>query len=287
MKSPREIIAEKIFLCAAVASGLVTFAIFGFMLLMSLPLLKGGHILHILTGNWDPKSGSYGIYPMIVATFAISSLSVLVAFPLSLGYAAFVNVIGPKVLRRLLRRFVQMMTGIPTVIYGFVGIFLLVPLVREYLNAGSGMCILTASIMLAVLVSPTMILFFSDSFKAVPKSYLDAAEGLGATPIQKLLYVVLPVAKRGILVGLVLALGRALGDTLIALMLAGNAVEVPGSLFDAARSLTAHIALVIASDYESLEFKSIFACGIVLYGLTTLVVLSLRLLADRRGGGQR
>lgn len=283
MKFPGEAIAEKIFLFAAIASGIVTFAIFGFMFFMSLPLLREGRILDILTGQWAPKSGSYGIYPMILGTFAISSLSVLMAFPLCLGYAGFVNIIGPTAFRRPLRRFVQMMTGIPTVLYGFVGIFLLVPLVREYLRAGSGMCILSASIMLAVLVSPTMILFFSDSFRAVPKSYLDAADGLGATPVQKLLYLVLPVAKKGILMGLVLALGRVLGDTLVSLMLAGNAIAVPGSILDAARSLTAHIALVIASDYESLEFKSIFACGIVLYALTTLVVLSLRLLTSHDG----
>lgn len=284
MKSRKEAIAEKSLLFAAITSGLVTFAIFGFMLFMSFPLLREAHLFHILTGQWAPKSGSYGIYPMIAGTFAISSLSVFMAFPLCLGYAGFMNVTGPKAFAPFLRRFVQMMTGIPTVIYGFVGIFLLVPLVREYLRAGSGMCILSASIMLAVLVSPTMILFFSDSFRAVPRAYLDAADGLGATPVQKLLYVVLPEAKRGILMGVVLGLGRALGDTLVALMIAGNAVEVPGSVLDAARSLTAHIALVIASDYESLEFKSIFACGIVLYVLTTLAVLSLRLLSSRDRG---
>jgi phosphate transport system permease protein len=172
------------------------------------------------------------------------------------------------------------MTGIPTVVYGFVGIFLLVPIVRGVHGGGSGLCVLSAALMLAVLISPTMILFFSDSLDRVPKSYQDAADALGATPSQKLLLVMLPQAKKGILSGLILAFGRAVGDTMIALMIAGNAVQIPESVFDAARALTAHIALVIAADYESLEFKSIFVCGVVLYLFVALMVSGLHRLSN-------
>jgi phosphate transport system permease protein len=132
--------------------------------------------------------------------------------------------------------------------------------------------------MLAVLISPTMILFFNDSLDRVPKSYQDAADALGATPSQKLLLVMLPYAKKSILSGLILAFGRAIGDTMVALMIAGNAIQVPESVFDAARALTAHIALVIAADYERPEFKSIFVCGLVLYLFVALMISSLRLL---------
>ncbi|HOE18391.1 MAG TPA: phosphate ABC transporter permease subunit PstC [Syntrophorhabdaceae bacterium] len=286
MRSGREIAAEKFFLLSTVVSGSITVAIFGFMFFMALPLLSGGKILHILTGSWSPVDGSFGILPMIVSTLAISFLSIVISFPMSIGCSSFIAELGPRRLSRYLKKIVQVMTGIPTVIYGFVGIFLLVPVVREAAGGGSGMSVLTAAIMLSVLISPTMILFFNDSFERVPASYLTAAEGLGASSVQKLLYVILPNARKGIFVGLILAFGRALGDTLVALMIAGNSAQVPGSVLDSARTMTAHIALVIAADYESLEFKSIFACGMVLYLFTTMIVVSVRYFTFGRGSGR-
>ena len=273
-----ETIAEKLFLLSAVVSVSVTVLIFGFMFILGLPLIEGGHFFDLMTRPWAPYHGLYGIYPMIVGTLAIALLSVIFAFPLSLGCASLISVLGSRGFSRFFRRVVQIMTGVPTVIYGFVGVLLLVPVIRELFQRGSGMCILSASLMLAVLVSPTMILFFSDSFDLVPKSYRDAVDSLGGSDVQKFLYVILPCAWKGVLTGLILGLGRALGDTLIALMIAGNAIHVPGSLLDSARTLTSHIALVIAADYDSLEFKSIFACGVTLYVFTTLIVLGVRAL---------
>jgi phosphate transport system permease protein len=176
------------------------------------------------------------------------------------------------------------MTGIPTVIYGFVGIFLLVPLVREMSGRGSGLSILTAGLMLAVLVAPTMILFFADGLAKVPRAYCHAVTALGGTPVQRFLYVMLPQASRSILAGLVLGFGRAVGDTMIALMLAGNAVAQPESLLDAARTLTAHIALIIAADFDSLEFRTLFICGLTLYLVTTLAVVVMRRVAEKQKG---
>ncbi len=228
-----------------------------------------------------PQQGFYGIYLMIVGTSVISLLSLLIAFPVSLGCSFLISSIGPKSLSAVFRRIVQMMTGIPTVIYGFVGIFLLVPLIREFFQGGSGMCILTAALMLGVLISPTMILFFCDSFDRVPRSYIDAADSLGANRVQTLLYVILPSAREGIVIGVLLAFGRAVGDTLVSLMIAGNSIAEPKSILDSVRTLTAHIALVIAADYESPEFRSIFACGLVLYLFITIVILAVRRLAFR------
>jgi len=282
MRSMKETIAERAFLLSAIVSGSITLIIFGFMLFMALPLLSGGKILRILSGAWSPGNGSYGIFPMIVSTLAISLLSVAISFPVSIGCSGFIGVLGPKQLNRYLKKIVQVMTGIPTVIFGFVGIFLLVPIVRELADKGSGMSVITAALMLSVLISPTMILFFNDSFEMVPRSYLEAVDGLGANKVQKLVYVILPNAGKGIVMGLILAFGRAMGDTLVALMIAGNSTQVPGSIFDSARTLTAHIALVIAADYESIEFKSIFACGIVLYLFTTAIVLGVRYFTSGR-----
>jgi phosphate transport system permease protein len=132
--------------------------------------------------------------------------------------------------------------------------------------------------MLALLILPTIVLFLTDAFNSVPKNYVNAAEALGATSVQKLIYVIIPSAWKGIISGLVLAAGRAVGDTMISLMIAGNALQIPKGLSDAARTLTSHIALIIASDYESPEFKSIFVCGLILFVFTMLIVLILRLL---------
>jgi len=272
---------EKIFLLSTIISSSITLLILGFMAYMALPLLRGG-LFRLLTEPWMPQQGFYGIYPMIVGTSVISLLSLLIAFPVSLGCSFLISSIGPKSLSAVFRRIVQMMTGIPTVIYGFVGIFLLVPLIREFFQGGSGMCILTAALMLGVLISPTMILFFCDSFDRVPRSYIDAADSLGANRLQTLLYVILPSAREGIVIGVLLAFGRAMGDTLVSLMIAGNSIAEPKSILDSVRTLTAHIALVIAADYESPEFRSIFACGLVLYLFITIVILAVRRLAFRK-----
>ena len=268
--------AEKFFWVAAILSLSVTVLIFGFMVILGLPLFKGGQFFEILSNPWLPDHGIFGIYPMIVGTLSIALIGLGFAFPLCLGCSVFISVLGSKRLGRVLKKTVQLMTGIPTVVYGFVGIFLLVPIVREVFESGSGMCILSASLLLAILISPTMILFFSDSFDQVPKPFLDAVDALGGNNAQKILYVILPYSWRGVLTGLILALGRAMGDTMIALMVAGNAVALPDSVLDSARTLTAHIALIIASDFESLEFKTLFACGIILYLFTTVIAVSVR-----------
>ncbi|ABA88084.1 phosphate ABC transporter, membrane protein PstC [Syntrophotalea carbinolica DSM 2380] len=276
MKKIGELVAERAFFLSAVASSSITIGILVFMVFMGLPLIREGGGYHLLLKSWSPYQGSFGIYPMIVGTAAISFLSLAVAFPVSLGCSFLIATIAPKPVSRGLRRIIELMTGIPTVIYGFVGIFLVVPLVREWFQSGSGMCVFTAALVLGIMISPTMTLFFSDSFDRIPRSYLDAADALGASHVQKLLYVMLPAAKKGMLNGVILALGRAVGDTLIALMLAGNAVRVPASVLEPARTLTAHIALVIAADYESPEFRSIFACGVVLYLFTMAVTFLVR-----------
>ena len=268
---------ERLFFLAAVGSALLTVAIFLLLCQLGRPLFQHGGLGTLLCSPWNPGHGQYGIYPMIVGSLSIAFLSVLISFPFSLGCAFFITHFGPLALRRKLLNLVRFMTSIPTVVYGFVALFLLVPFMREYLTGGSGMNILTASVMLAVLIAPTMIIFFVDSLQRVPLSFRQAVDALGGSPAQQLLYVVLPMAWPGIINGLLLGLGRAMGDTLISLMLAGNAVAVPTAMTEAARTLTAHIALVMAADFASMEFQSIFACGIFLYLFTALLIVALRL----------
>ncbi len=272
----KENIAITGFYAASILSGATTLIILGFMIVLSFPIFSEGLIFNMLTKPWSPDQGLFGLGPMIVGTFLISFLALLISFPVSLGCSFFVGILNPKGLGRYLKKLVQLMTAIPTVIYGFVGIFLLVPLVRELFLKGSGMCILSASIMLAILISPTMILFFNQSFKMVPENYINALDALGGNSAQKFLYVILPNAKKGIITGLILSFGRAIGDTLIALMISGNSVASPESILDSARTLTAHIALIIAADFDSIEFKTLFICGICLYIITSTGVILAR-----------
>jgi len=278
MRPSIEKFAENGFLLSTLLSASITLLILSFMFLFGLPLFKEGHIIDFFRLGWNPYEGKFGVLPMIVGTGIIASLALVIAAPFGIGCSALISVFSQKGLGRFVRKLVEFMTGIPTVIYGFVAIFLLVPVVREILERGTGMCVLSASLMLAVLILPTIVLFLSDAFNSVPGSYLDAADALGASPVQKLIYVIIPSAWKGIISGLILAAGRAVGDTMIALMIAGNALQIPAGLSDSARTLTSHMALIIASDYESPEFKSIFLCGLILFVFTALIVFVLRML---------
>jgi len=281
MRFSGESIARSVFLLCTIASAIIIASILVFMIALGLPLFKGSGFLSLWTGPWAPHEGLYGIFPMILGTLWIALLATILSLPLSVGTVFVTTSLGGPRLRGVLGALVRFMAGIPTVIYGFVGIFLLVPLIREWFG-GSGMCVLTAGIVLAILISPTMILFFSDSLRAVDPAYVQAAKALGANRIQRLLYVMIPRAIGGMTSGLILALGRALGDTLIALMLAGNAIRAPHGFLEPARTLTAHIALVKAADFNSLEFRSIFACGIALYLLTSAAVITVRFMERKR-----
>lgn len=269
--------SEYIFLTAAVFSGLLTVTVFFFLFLFGLPLLQSGQLTDLLFSFWSPDKGLYGIYPMLISSLALAGLSMLISFPVSLGCSFIITSLAPIRLRRVLLTMVRVMTGIPTVVYSFAALFLLVPLMRNIIGQGSGMCILTAAPVLALVIAPTMIIFFVNSFNKVSASSTLAVDALGGSEIQKLLYVIIPQAWPGIVNGVLLGFGRAMGDTMVSLMLAGNSTAPPESVTESARTLTAHIALVMAFDFDSMEFKSIFICGLFLYILTAALMLLFRM----------
>ncbi len=275
-----------LFRLAAYGCGLLTIAVLVMMFQLGRPLFVDGQFFSLLGQSWQPGHQLYGIYPMIIGSVKISLLALTFSFPISLGTALLATGIAPRMLQRYMLALVRFMAGVPTVVYGFVAIFLLVPFMREHVSHGSGLNILTASLVLAVLIAPTMIIFFVNGLQGVDEIYCRATDALGATPVQRLLYLQLPQAWPTIVSGIIMGLGRAMGDTLISLMLAGNSIGVPTSISDSARTLTAHIALVIAADFDSMEFFSIFACGLVLYVFTMVVVIGLRMLSGS-GSKQR
>lgn len=268
---------------AAYFCATAVFIVLATMTYLAWPLLVSGQFFDILVHDWEPENNIFGIYPMLHTSITLSILALLVSLPISLGTSVVTHVLAPPWLRKFLVYFVQLMAGIPTVVYGFVSIFLLVPIMREYITMGSGMSLITASFVLGLLIAPTMIVLFTHGFTCVPQKQILALDALGIQPIQKVIYLLIPGALPAILSGIILGFGRALGDTLISLMLAGNAPIVPEAVTDSGRSLTSHIALVIAADFDSLEFKTIFACGIVLYILTsTFIIIARKFTAKRR-----
>ena len=275
--------AEKLFFLASILCASIVIMIFGFMVILGLPVFQEGDIYQILTGYWSPDHNQFGIFPMIIGSMSIAVVSLIISLPISLGCSVFITVMNPGRLGMWVKKVIQMLTCIPTVIYGFTGVFLLVPMIREMFSKGSGMCVLSAGIMLAILISPTMILFFSDSFERVPKLYKNAVDALGGNSFQKFFYVILPYSWKGVLSGITLSFGRAVGDTLIALMIAGNSISTPNSILDSARTLTAHIALIVAADFDSIEFRTLFICGITLYAFTITGILAVRLLGAKQG----
>ncbi len=278
----KEKFAEFVFCASSILSAGVIVLILGFMVVLFFPVFIKGSVFGMLTGGWSPDHGKFGIAPMIYGTICIAGLAVAISLPVSLGCSCFIGIFNHGKAGKIVKKIVEAMTAVPTVIYGFTGVFLLVPFVREMSGVGSGMCILSAAIMLGLLISPTMILFFINSFSLVPKNYLDAVDALGGTVAQKFLYVIIPHAGKGMITGIILSFGRALGDTLVSLMISGNAAAFPHSVMDSARTLTAHIALVIAADFDSIQFKTIFLSGICLYVMTGTGVILARLSMNKK-----
>ncbi len=270
---------------SACVSAAAVAAIFLFLIWFSLPLLNGETSAKLLTWDWRPFQGRFGILPMALDSLLLAVPALLLAFPVSIGVCCFAHGMGPPGPARLVLGVVKLMTGAPTVVYGFVGVFVLVPLLRGVFREGSGFCWLAAVIGLAVLILPTIVLMLHSQFMLVGPQVEITAAALGMTPAQRLLHLVIPASGRGFAAAAVLGFGRALGDTMIPLMLAGNAPQVPGSIFDSIRAMTAHIALVVAADSQSLAYLSLFACGVILFLGALLVNLGLHMLGSPGGDG--
>lgn len=251
-------------------------AIFVFLLVLALPLFLEGQWEQILSLTWRPYQGHYGILPMIAGSLALSVSAFAVAYPLGLGICIFACGPGPRPLRRAVISVITFMTAIPTVVYGFVAVFLLVPSLNNAVTGRSGPSLLAACLTLSLLVLPTIVLFLYETMRETEARTRLTSASLGFSPLQSLLMVVLPGSATGLRTAAIMGYCRALSDTLIPLMLAGNAPQLPTSLFDSIRTLTAHIALVVATDNSSPAFHSLFACGLLLFGMSLAVQFMIR-----------
>jgi phosphate transport system permease protein len=262
-----------------IATGVSSVAILSILLLLvyfSFPLFTAGRVSELLTVEWQPFGGKFGVFPMFVTSFGLSSLSLSLAFPQAVGICCLTYALAPRRIARFILAMVHFMTGIPTVIYGFVSVFLLVPAMRAWFEAGTGFSLLTACITLSVLIMPTIVLVLQARLEQLDPVLRLASEAMGLTTIQQIRHVFLPAAREGLISAAALGFARAIGDTLISLMLAGNAPQLPHSLFASVRTLTSHVALVIATDSSSMAYQSVFASGLILFLLTGAISILIR-----------
>lgn len=233
--------------------------------------------------RWAPTKGaaaSFGILPMIVGTVQVTLGALLLGVPLSLLAAIYLSEFAARRTRQWLKPLIELLAAIPSVVYGFIGVVVIVPFIRERFG-GTGFSVLSASLMLGIMILPTVISISYDALRAVPQAYREGALALGATPWQTATRVVVPAARSGIVTAVVLGMGRAMGETMAVIMVAGNAVVIPTSPLHPCRTLTSNVALEMA--YASgLHQKALFATGVVLF----VMILVLNLLATalvRRG----
>jgi len=276
----KEKIIERIFLLIALSSISILALIAFFIFEQGVPLIwKIGPGAFILGERWVPSQGSFGILPMIVGSFWVTIGALALGIPLGLACAIFLCEWVPPAAGMILRPTIQLLAAIPSVIYGFWGLIVLVPLVRNYLG-GPGLSILSGSLILGFMILPTIISISEDSLRALPPSYKAGALALGATHWQTIWRVLVPAARSGIVSSIILGMGRAIGETMAMIMILGNAVKMPASFLDSARTLTTNIGIEMG--YASGDHRqALFATGVVLFFII-MILNSLAIFLSRR-----
>ena len=259
-----------VFLIAACASVLAVFLICVFLFANGLPAMgKIGPLKFLFGTEWRPTNDKFGILPMIVASIYVTALFTSV----------FMARYCPKKIYKPLKSGIELMAGVPSIVYGYFGLVLLVPLIRQ-LFGGTGSSMLAACILLGIMILPTIIGVTESAVRSVPESYYEGSLALGATKERSIFFVMLPAAKSGILAGIVLGIGRAIGETMAVIMVAGNQPRMPKGLLQGVRTMTANI--VTEMGYASgLHREALIATGVVLFVFILIINLSLSLLNRR------
>jgi phosphate transport system permease protein len=235
---------------------------------------------------WRPTSDrhpTYGALALIVGTASVTGLSVLVAVPFSLGAAVYIAEFAGKRSREVLKILVELLAAIPSVVWGFIGLVIMNPLIIKWFHVPVGLGVLNAGVILGLMAAPIMTTIAEDALKAVPDSYREAAEALGATRWQVATRVVLPAAKNGLVAAMLLGVGRGFGETMAVLMASGHAINLPTSVFDSVRALTATIAAELGETAMGSEhYEALFTLGILLFMVTFVINVTADVLVRRR-----
>jgi phosphate ABC transporter permease protein PstC len=224
--------------------------------------------------DWYPTEKSFGLLPMITGSLMVTFGALVLGVPFGLACAIFLTEFSSIRLRRVIKPVIELLAGIPSVVYGFMGVVILVPFIRETLG-GPGLSVLAASIILGIMILPTVISISIDSLLAVPSTYREGSIAMGATRWQTVRMVMLPAARSGIIASIILGMGRAIGETMAVIMIAGNAISIPHSILAPVRTLTSNIALEMG--YASGEHReALFATGVILF----IIIMILNTLAN-------
>ena len=235
-----------------------------------LPIFSKVGVMNFLLGlKWAPGKNAFGILPMIAGSVWVTGGALVLGVPLGLASALFLSEIAPLRLSRIMKPAIELLAAIPSVVYGFIGLVVLVPLIRSVLG-GPGFSVLASSVVLAIMVLPTIISISYDALKAVPVSFREGSLALGASRWQTMIMVLVPGARSGIVAGIILGMGRAVGETMAVIMVAGNATTVPRTPLDPVRTLTSNIALEMG--YASGDHRTaLFATGVVLFAIIMML----------------
>ena len=282
MKRFRENLSRNIFFTLALTSIAVLLLITVFILVRGLPIIQTAGLKNFLFGmKWAPTQGEFGIFPMIVGSVTVTLGAAIVGVPVGICCAIFLAEFAPVPLRNIFRPAIQLLAGIPSVVYGFWGLLFVVPFIRNVLG-GPGLSILAGSIILGIMILPTIISISEVSLIALPRQYKEGALALGMTHWQAIKSVLLPASKSGIVAAVILGIGRAIGETMAVIMVLGNAVALPSSILDPVRTLTTNIGIEMG--YASGEHQqALFATGIVLFVIIMLLNSSAQFITRERG----
>ncbi|MEH6626508.1 MAG: phosphate ABC transporter permease subunit PstC [Motiliproteus sp.] len=258
-----EILFQGLFMLSAFI-GVLSLGLIGFFVFKeAAPAIEFSGIGGLVAGtDWLPPA-LYGILPMIVASLLSTSLAVITGVPVGIMAAIFLAEVAPPLVVKIMRPAVELLAGIPSVVYGFFGLVVIVPLIEQVFGVPSGSTILAASIVLAIMILPTVITVSETSLRAVPNQYKEGSLALGASKVYTTFFVQLPAARSGILTGVILGIARAVGETMAIIMVMGNAPAMPEGVLDSARSMTANIALEM-SYATGIHSSALYATGVVL-----------------------
>ena len=269
-----------VFMISACASILAILLICVFLFSNGIPAIAEIGAGDFLLGTtWKPLNDIFGIFPMIIGSLYVTAGAIIVGVPIGLLCAVFMARFCPPKIYSIMKPAVDLMAGIPSIVYGFFGILVIVPLVQD-LFGGSGKGLLTASVLLGIMILPTIV-GVCETLRSVPEQYYEGSLALGATHERSVFCVVLPAAKSGVLAGIILGVGRAIGETMAVIMIAGNQAVIPTGLTDGLRTMTANIVLEMGYA-EGLHREALIATGVVLFVFVLIINLSFSALKGKK-----
>lgn len=280
-----ESLTEKIFLISASVAVISLLLIIGFVFYKGLrPFIIEGYSFwdFIFGTQWIPSANKYGILPMIVASLGATIGALLIGVPVGILTSIFIAEIAPKKIAKIMSEAVELLAGIPSVLYGVFGLAIIVPTIQDVFNLPKGQSLLAVIIVLAIMMLPTVITVSETAIRAVPNAYKEGSLALGASKTETIFKVIVPAAKSGIMTGVVLGIGRAIGETMAVILVAGNTPVIPSSIMDSVRPLTTNIALEMGYAFGTHQ-EMLFATGVVLFTFILILNLVLSKLSNKGG----